>query len=137
MYEDECRDVYGIDPSDNSNYYKWYFIEKNHFNVNVDSDHEIEELSFIDMPIPSEVIVNGERWYEGSDYSYKDNYGISLSNVPAGSTRVDLYFKARSGSPPVAKLTASKTIVPINYTIKFDGSGSFDVDGTIKSYIMD
>ncbi|MCK5559871.1 MAG: hypothetical protein KAJ51_04735, partial [Thermoplasmata archaeon] len=38
MYEDECRDVYGINPYDNSNYYKWYFVEKNHFNVNIESD---------------------------------------------------------------------------------------------------
>ena len=44
MYEDECKKVYGFDPSDNSNYYKWYFIEKNHFNVNIDSDHIIQEL---------------------------------------------------------------------------------------------
>ena len=26
MYEDECRKVFGIDPWNNTNYYKWYFV---------------------------------------------------------------------------------------------------------------
>jgi len=137
MYADECRDVYGIDPTDNSNYYKWYFIEKNHFNVNIDSDYGFKELSFIDTPIPYEVIVNHEKWIEGVDYFYTDNYGTALSHVPSGHTNVDIYFKPRSGVPPTAVLNATKNIVPVNKTIMFDGSGSFDPDGSIVKYIFD
>ncbi len=137
MYEDECRDVYGIDPYDNTNYYKWYFIEKNHFNVNIDADGIIEELKFIDTPLAYEVIVNGEKWKEGVNYFYIDNYGNALSHVPEGHTVVDLYFKPRSGTPPTAILDASRTIVPIDYSVTFDGSQSYDTDGTIKEYIFD
>jgi PKD repeat protein len=137
MYEDECRDVYGIDPSDNSNYYKWYFIEKNHFNVNIESDTEIEELEFIDTPLAYEVIVNGLKWKESEDYFYNSNGSLALSNVPSGSTRVDLYFKPRTGFPPVAVLEATKTVVPVDYPIDFDASKSVDPDGTISAYILD
>jgi len=137
MYEDECREVYGIDPLDNSNYYKWYFIEKNHLNVNIDSDHEIEELSFIDTPIPYEVIVNEVKWTESNEYFYTENYSTALSNVPAGHTNVDIYFKSRTGTPPNAILNASKTLIIVNKTIDFDASGSYDIDGTIVTYILD
>jgi hypothetical protein len=116
MYEDECRKVYGIDPSDNSNYFKWYFIEKNHLNVNIDSDTEIQEIKFIDTPIAYKVVVDGLTWAEGTDYFYTDSFSTALSDVPSGITNVDIYFKAIAGTPPNAILSASKTLVPINYT---------------------
>ena len=139
MYEDECKKVYGIDPNDNSNYFKWYFIEKNHLNVNINSDEKIEDLRFIDTPIPYEVFVNGIKWIEGEKYNYTSDFSTALSDVPSGDTRVDIYFKARSsaGIPPVAVLSASKTLVQINYSISFDATQSFDLDGTISSYLLD
>jgi PKD repeat protein len=137
MYEDECRKVFGIDPSDNSNYYKWYFIEKNHLNVNIDSEYEIEELSFIDTPFPYKVLVNNIEWKEGLDYFYSTDYTTALSNVPVGHTNVDIYFKPENGIPPVAILNASRTLVPINYNIAFDASNSYDSDGLISRYIVD
>ncbi len=137
MYEDECKAVFGFDPLDNSNYYKWYFIEKNHLNVNIDSDQLIEELSFIDTPIPSKVIVNGATWEEGEEYFYTNNYGTVLSNVSSGNTNVDIYFQSSSGIPPVAKLSVSKTNTAVDETIMFDASHSYDPDGEIKTYILD
>jgi PKD repeat protein len=137
MYEDECKDVFGIDPSDNSNYYKWYFIEKDHLNVNIDSDSKIEELSFIDTPIPHKVIVNDVEWEEGINYNYTSNYTTAISYVPSGFTNVDIYFKSHTGTPPIAILNVSKTIVPVNQSIEFDASNSYDPDGTISAYIVD
>jgi hypothetical protein len=137
MYEDECLKVFGVDPADNSNYYKWYFIEKNHLNVNVDTDQKIEELKFIDTPIPYRIVVNGNDWYEGTNYNYTDNYSTALSNVPARSSAVDIYFKSKTGIPPEARLNANKKIVATNQTIDFDASESFDKDGTITTYILD
>jgi hypothetical protein len=136
MYEDECQDVYGIDPWDNTNYYKWYFIEKNHFNVNIDSDHEIEDLSFIDTPLAYKVVVNDERWTEGVDYFY-EGHSIALSNVPAGHTNVDLYFKPDTGTPPNAVLKANRTLVQVDDPVTLDGSESYDSDGTITEHIFD
>ncbi|WP_455391524.1 PKD domain-containing protein, partial [[Eubacterium] cellulosolvens] len=137
MYEDECEKVYGFDPAENSNYYKWYFIEKNHLTVKIDSEYKIRELSFIDTPIPYQVIVNSLRWYEGRQYNYTDNYATALSNVPKGQTHVDIFFKANDNSKPIAKFTADKTIVNINTLVNFDASASFDVDGEIIAYIWD
>jgi PKD repeat protein len=137
MYEDECKKVYGFDPVDNSNYYKWYFIEKNHLNVNIDSEYKLDELKFIDTPLAYKVIVDGITWTEGKEYFYINDYGNALSNVPKGHTNVDLYFKPSTGKPPVAVLSASKTVVPINYTITFDATESYDPDGTITRYILD
>jgi hypothetical protein len=137
MYEDECRKVFGIDHTDNSNYYKWYFIEKNHLNVNINTDSKIEELKFIDTPIPYKVIVNAVQWSEGVNYYYTENFSTALSNVPSGFSTVDIYFKSETGIPPVAVLNASKTIVAVNQTVEFDATGSFDNDGIISTYLLD
>jgi hypothetical protein len=137
MYEDECKKVYGFDPSVNSNYYKWYFIEKNHLNVNIDADHEIEELKFIDTPLAHKVIVDGVTWVEGIDYFYTDEFSTALSDVPGGFSNVDLYFKSIEGTPPTAVLDVSKTLVSLNEKIIFDGSKSFDTDGAFTRYIFD
>ncbi len=138
MYEDECKKVFGFDPSDNSNYYKWYFIEKNHLNINIDSDSEYKELRFIDTPFPYKVMVNGERWTEGVDYFYTLDVGTALSNVPSGHTNVDLYFKPpQLSNPPMAVLSVDRQLARINQFITFDGSGSSDHDGKITSFILD
>ncbi|WP_455391522.1 PKD domain-containing protein [[Eubacterium] cellulosolvens] len=137
MYEDECLKVFGFDPRDNSNYYKWYFIEKNHLTVIIDSDHIIKELAFIDTPVPYQVIVNGLRWYEGKHYNYTNNYGTVLSHVPEGNVHVDIYFKANDKTKPYASFKSDKTFTNINTLINFDASESFDIDGVIESYIWD
>jgi PKD repeat protein len=137
MYEDESEKVFGIDPADNSNYYKWYFIEKNHFIAKVQTDNEIEELSFIDMPIPYKVIVNGLKLVEGRQYHYKNNHGIIISDVPKGNSLVDIYFRPNDLNKPVAKFSTDKEISNVNTLINFDASESDDIDGTIEAYIWD
>jgi len=139
MYYDECKDVFGIDPNDNSNYYKWYFIEKNHLNVNIDSNNDLETLKFIDAPQPSAVYVDGVQWTEPEQYQYLTIKGIALSNVSAGSTNVDLYFKSTPDSAPVAMIIASRAWLVVNQTLSLDGSGSYDIDpdGEITNYIWD
>jgi hypothetical protein len=137
MYEDECKNVYGFDPAESSNYYKWYFIEKDHLNINVDSEYNIEELSFLDTPIPARVVVNGEVQVEEMDYSYTNNFGTVLSDVPYGKSNVDIYFKSKVGHPPDAVLYASKTVASVNESLVLDGSDSTDSDGNIITYIMD
>jgi PKD repeat protein len=137
MYEDECEDVFGFDPSDNSNYYKWYFIEKNHLTVIIESDYGFKELSFIDTPVPHQVIVNGLKWYEGRQYNYTNNYGTALSYVPKGNVHVDIYFKTNDKSRPFASFTADKTLTNIDTLINFNANASFDIDGEIVSWIWD
>jgi PKD repeat protein len=137
MYEDECKKVFGFDPADNYNYYKWYFIEKDHLTVNIESDHKINELSFIDTPTPYEVYVNGLLWYEGRQYNYTDSDKTVLSNVPKGTNHVDIYFKTPDKSRPRAVIKADRTVVNINTPVHFDSNGSYDVDGDIKSRIWD
>ncbi|WP_455393066.1 PKD domain-containing protein [[Eubacterium] cellulosolvens] len=137
MYADECMKVYGIDPNHNSNYYKWYFIEKNHLNVNIITDTKIQDLSFYDTPIPYKVVVNGIRWYEGTDYLYSENSGLVLGYVPAGQTAVDIYFKSDSNTGPTAVLKTSRTLVSVNDTIIFDASRSFDADGELEAITID
>jgi hypothetical protein len=137
MYEDECKKVFGIDPWNNTNYYKWYFVEKNHFNANVDTQNPIHELTFVDTPAPYEVWVNGVQWTEDVNYYHVENYGTVLSNVPPGHSNVDIYFKSPGKTGPVANIDTSKTVTVVNETISFDGSGSYDEDGEIISYIWD
>jgi len=137
VFEDEAEDVYGIDPYDSSNFYKFYFIERDHLNVNIDSPQKVVELKFLDAPRPQEVWVDGMRWYEGSEYNFTSLGGIALSEVPMGHTTVDLYFKASDESSPIAKATAEPMVVPLGWSVGFSATGSFDPDGQIISWTWD
>ena len=91
MYEDKSQEVFNQDPKLDSNYYKTYFIERDHFHVHVYTKQLIEELAWIDTPIPYNVTVNGlEWWLTGINYTY-NNDGIVLTKVPPGHNYVDLY----------------------------------------------
>ena len=61
MYEDKSKDVFNQNPELDSNYYKTYFINRNYFYVHVYTTNKIDELSFIDTPIPYNVTVNGKN----------------------------------------------------------------------------
>lgn len=141
MYNDECKDVFGIDPSKNSNYYKWFFIEKNHLNVNINSDTDLEVLKFVDAPKPNSVMVNGKLLLEPNDYEYLPNQGIAISNVSAGSSTVDIYFKPNSDEVygPIAKIVCNKMLIQVNEELELDGSSSYDTnpEGNITNYLWD
>ncbi len=137
MYNDEYKEIFGIDAHDNTNYYKWYFIEKNHLKVEINTDNSIIRLEFKDTPIPYEVRVNQENWVADVDYSYTNNYGTIISNVHQGHSWVDIYFKSSGTTCPVAKFNITKTIVEVYDIITFNASESSDPDGRIINYFWD
>ena len=139
MYYDECKDALGVDPQSNSNYYKWFFIEKNHLNVNIESDSAIDTLKFVDAPKPMQVIVDNIEWSEPEQFEYIPSTGVALSNISAGTTNVDIYFKSSSFEPPVAKINPSKRFLQVSEPVKLDGSDSYDtsLNGYISNYIWD
>jgi competence protein ComGC len=137
MYEEKSEDVFNRNPALDSNYYKTYFINRNYFYVHVYTTHKIEELSFIDTPIPYNVTVNGQEWWlSGINYTYK-NDGIILSHVPVGHDYVDIYFKSSDKNSPTARIDVTENIVGIGEKVVFNGSNSQDSDGTITSYVWD
>ncbi len=141
MYNDECQDVFGFDPNKNSNYYKWFFIEKNHLNVNIESDNALDILKFIDVPKPYSVIVNSKTCTEGKEYRYISDEGVALSQINSGSTNVDIYFKAieEKIKAPIALIKASKYLIQVDEEVELDGSESYDQnsDGKIINYLWD
>jgi uncharacterized repeat protein (TIGR01451 family) len=137
MYEDKSEEVFNQDPKLDSNYYKTYFYNRDHFYVHVTTKEMINDLSFIDTPVPYNVSVNGQEWWlTNINYTYK-NDGIVLTKVPAGHSYVDIYFQSNSMNAPVAAFTVSKRIVGVGETVKFDASTSYDPDGTIDNYLWD
>ncbi len=139
MYYDECKEVFGFNPEENSNYYKWFFIEKDHLNVNIDSEFDIETLKFEDAPKPYKVIVDDIQYTEGSDYKFIPEEGIAISNVSAGMTNVDIYFKSTPNNSPVAIIKPSRFWLQVNEPIILNGSSSYDPDleGWIANYLWD
>ena len=137
MYEGKSEDVFNRDPGLDSNYYKTYFIERDHLNVHVYTEKTITQLSFIDTPVPYNVTVNGcEWWLTETNYTY-NNEGIVLTKVPPGHSYVDLYFKSNDKNAPVAKITVNKNIIGIGESVTFNASESYDPDGKIIRYIWD
>ncbi len=137
MYEKKSEEVFKLDPKLDSNYFKTYFIERDHFHVHVSTQNIITELSFVDTPVPYNVTVNGQEWWlTGINYTYSNN-GIVLTKVPSGHSYVDIYFKSNDQNSPVAKFTVNKLIAGVRDNITFDASGSFDPDGKIVSYVWD
>ena len=140
MYYDECKDVFGFDPyQESSNYFKIYFIEKNHLNVIIFCDSDLELLKFLDVPKPQQVIVDKETWTDKSQYSYIENEGVAISNLTSGTHTVDIYFKNVSQKNPVAQIESSKTVLFINEPIFLNGSKSYDTNenGEIINYLWD
>jgi hypothetical protein len=141
MYYDECNDVFGFDPyqEENSNYYKWYFIEKDHLTIDIISDSALEVLQFEDVPKPEKVLVDHKEMSEGQGYEYNANRGIGLSNITSGTHQVDIYFKPSSTKPPVAIIEPIKSKVLVNERILLNGTKSYDPtpEGGIINYLWD
>ncbi len=137
MYEKKSQEVFNKDPGLDSNYYKTYFINRDHFYVHVYTKKMISELHFIDTPIPYNVTVNGREWWlSGINYTYK-NDGIVITKVPTGHSYIDIYFQSNNKNSPTARFSASKTIAGVGESITFDASTSSDPDGSIISYVWD
>ncbi|WP_455393064.1 PKD domain-containing protein, partial [[Eubacterium] cellulosolvens] len=137
MYEKKSEDVFKRDPNLDSNYYKVYFIERDHFYVHVNTRNMITELAWLDTPIPYNVTVNGREWWlTGINYTYKNN-GIVLTKVPPGNNYVDLYFKSNGLYGPVAKFTVDRDLIGVGESVTFNASQSYDPDGQIVSYVWD
>jgi hypothetical protein len=138
MYLDECEKISGRNPYDDSNMYKRYFIERDHFVVNIITvdGRPIENLSFKDIPIAYEVRVNGGTLAEGTDYWYASNYGLVIGDVPAGFTNVDIWFKSSDNTGPTAMVNYNDVVAEVNEEITFDASSSHD-DMGIESYYWD
>ncbi len=137
LYEDKSEEVLKYDPNLDSNYYKTYFITRNHFHVHVRTEQMIKQLSFIDTPVPYNVTVNNQEWWlTGINYTY--NYdGIILTKVPVGHSYVDIYFQSSDKNKPVAKFTTDHVLVSVGDPVEFDASASFDPDGEIETYVWD
>jgi len=152
IFEDECGNITGLDPADNPNLYKEFFLERErlegkHLSVHVQTldgaARPIESLSFEDIPMPQEVYVDNaalptqpELWTESVQYDYSSDGGAIFTNVPAGSTDVDLYFLVTGLNPPSAVIDPPQADVRLDVPFTFDASGSSD-DGTIMGYHWD
>ena len=139
LYEDEAKIIIGTNYGDDPGYYKEWFIEKNKFTVNVNTDTEFTKLVFRDVPRPVRVDINDEEewWKTNTNWKQLDDDDFEITKVPEGSTTVVIYFKGdKPMIPPNAEFTISDHVVPIDKDVVFDASESTD-DGTIDYYIWD
>jgi hypothetical protein len=141
MYENKCEEVLESEPSSlEEDYYKTYFLETNNglFTVIINTDTPLENLQFLEIPQPKSVLVNNQEWWDNqtTKYTLEDN-DITITNIPAGSTTVKIYFKAQVETPPVAFFTASRHIALQEVEITFNASRSYDEDGVIIDYLWD
>jgi PKD repeat protein len=138
IYKDEADIIVGKAYSEDNDYYKQWFIDKNKFTIHIDSDTEITNLVIENVPIPVSVLVNDEEWWKTNlNYDLVDD-DVTISQVPQGSTTVVIYFQ--ESTPPVtphAEFTVSKFVAIVDEDVFFDGTSSYDDDGTIEHYIWD
>jgi len=141
MYENTCYELLGEDPSIlGPEHYKTYFRETNNglFKVIINTDTPLEKLHFLNIPVPTSVLVNNKQWWE-TETEYYTSYGndVEINYIPVGLTSVEIFFQEVTGQNPTALFTASKYVATPQEIISFDASGSFDTDGEILHYIWD
>jgi PKD repeat protein len=139
VYFDESMDVFK--EFSNIDYYKNYFKDLDKFTAIVKTDNKIDELRFKFMPEPVKVVVNSVEWLEDDKYEYEAET-IILTDVPQGTTTVDVYFLPKIF--PVPKFETDGTFdsgeityAEIDTKISFDASTSTDSDGTITDFSWD
>lgn len=140
LYKDEAVIIIGTNYIDDPDFYKEWFIEKNKFTVNVNTDTEFTKLVFRDVPRPVRVDINDEEewWKTNTNWKQLDDDDFEITKVPEGSTTVVIYFKEdKPMVPPNAEFSIIGEFVrSVNEEVFFDGSASTD-DGTIDYYIWD
>ena len=144
VYTDEGFDVFGIEPSTDPELYKTYFSEeRDKFTVNVNSDTEIAELRFKNAPEPVEVYVNNVEWWKANLHYSFESGNVVLTNVPLGTTKVEMFFKERIKPEAFFIIQETNTEIDngtvyglINKEITFDASASNDDadNGIIERY---
>jgi len=81
-----------------TDYYKTYFVERDHFIVNVNSPQGIQDLQFLNTPQVSLVKFNGEYLTEGDSRLKYVNVGTGvtgLTNIPdGGDNTIELWFSS-------------------------------------------
>lgn len=126
MAEEKSNEVLGIDSSG----YKDYFIQKNLFIVNVDSDHDIK-LILLDVPIPTSVKNDGES----VEFTYSK--GRVTTMVPEGNSKVDIKFETTGKNLVADFITENSMFYHLpDKPIRFDASASSPAD-EITDYIWD
>jgi PKD repeat protein len=141
MYAKKAQEVLGEDPNvEGFKNYKNYFKETNDglFTVIINTNTPMEKLQFNSIPLPKRVLVNNNDWWntETSYYSLSGE-DIIITNIPQGTTNVDIYFQEATVIPPVAKFIISKERVIEGEEFYFDAGTSYDEDGTIETYLWD
>jgi PKD repeat protein len=142
FYKDEAEFLLGETYSDNPEYYKEWFIQGGDnyidpFTVNVDSDTAMTKLVFDGIPEPYEVYVDSvEEWWQTETNIVKSSDMVTISNVPATKTLVEIYFQSPDNQAPTADFTSPSSAL-INTEVTFDASGSSDPDGDTLTYSWD
>ncbi len=110
--------------------YKDYFIKRNLFTVEVNSDHIID-LTLKDIPYPYKVTLNGE------DVDFTYSKGKITTMVPEGKSNVDISFQPKVSSLVADFTTNNKLLYHLPKTaINFDASKSSPSED-IEDYIWD
>ncbi len=137
LYRDEAEVIVGKNYISDTDYYKQWFIDKEIFTVNVNTDTKMTRMEFSNVPLPVKVLVDGVEWWKTNTNYFAFEDDVVITEVPVGATKVMIYFTEEEGQNPTAMFTASKYITVPNEIITFDASGSFDLDGTIDHYIWE
>ncbi len=150
IYDDECKDVFKLDPIDDRTLFKYYFsTEREEFKIIVKTDTKIDNIIFKNTPKPVSVIVdNEEEWWKGEEGNHWNYVGsdIEVLDIEKGVHDITMYFKLIL--PPKAffkieetntELVSKKIYSVVNKEITFNGSGSNDnLDGgSIVKYHWD
>ncbi len=141
MYAAKSQEVFDEDPlSMGLEYYKTYFTETNDglFTVIINTDSPMDTLQFLRVPMPKRVLVNNKDWWDTETSYYSvDGEDVTITNVPKGTTTVDIYFQEVSVILPVAQFVVSKNIVIEGEEFYLDAGSSYDEDGQIEHYVWD
>ena len=139
LFTDESMKIFKKSSLDEPNLYLDYWLDAADgiFTIEFDINKTmpLENLTLTRFPTPKSVLVNNQEWWKTGTNYVKLGNEITISNIPTGKTRVLMYFKEPNKLPIASFTTTPTSYAGVNENITFNGSSSYDPEGSISSWV--
>jgi hypothetical protein len=100
LFLDEGETIMGVDPVENEEYYREYFVQRNLFTISLETPEGLDMVVIEDIGWPDTAYVNGVPQEEDNVTVSYEGGDVVILDVPLGLTEVELYYDDDAGLWP-------------------------------------